>query len=287
MTTTAPVAPASRVIRNGPYSLGEWWRIYAVKFRVSMAIQLQYRAALGIWLIGALLEPIIYLAVWSTVARAQGGEVNGLTPGDFAAYFIAGMVVNQLVFSWIFWEFDYYVREGVLASRLLRPLHPIHIDIVDNITYKILTLIVIIPVTLLLIWFFEPRWNPQLWSLLGFMPAIIGAFLSRFIFEYTLAMAAFWTTRTSALNQLYYVIVLFFSGRLAPLSLFPEPVQTVANFLPFRWSLAFPIELVIGQLTPREFWIGMGAQLAWFLIGLALLSVVWKAGVRRFASVGG
>lgn len=288
MTPQLPAAPpATPAMRSGPYSPTEWLRIYTATFRVRMAIQLQYRASLGIWLLSAILEPVIYMTVWSTVAEAQGGQVNGLTAGDFAAYFIAGMVVNQLVFSWIFWEYEYYVREGTLASRLLRPIHPIHTDIADNITYKLLTLLVIVPLTLLLVWLFEPTWNPQLWSLLGFVPAIIGAFLMRFMFEYTLAMAAFWSTRVSAFNQLYYVIVLFFSGRLAPLSLFPEPVQKVANFLPFRWSLAFPTELVIGKLTPRDFWIGMAAQLIWFVIGFGLLNVVWRAGVRRFASVGG
>lgn len=286
-TGAAALHAAQPNLRDGPYSLAEWLRIYAVQFRVTMAVDLQYRAQTGIWLLSAMIEPVIYLAVWIAVADSQGGQVNGMSAGDFAAYFIAGIVVNQLVFSWIFWEFEHYIREGVLASRLLRPIHPIHIDIANNVTNKALRLLVVIPATLLLAWFFEPTWHAHWWSLLGFVPAIVGAFLARFMLDYTLASAAFWTTRVTAINQLYILLLLFFSGRLAPLSLFPQPVQTVANFLPFRWSLAFPVELVTGRLTVREFWIGMGAQLTWFLIGLSLLHVVWRAGVRRFASVGG
>jgi ABC-2 type transport system permease protein len=269
------------------YTPREWVSVYAVKFRVAMAIQLHYRAASAVWLIGAILQPVIFVSVWSAVADAQGGSVNGLTAGDFAAYFIVAMIVNQLTFSWIFWEYEYYIREGQLASRLLRPVHPIHTDIADNLTYKAMTMVVLVPTTLLLIWVFNPTWSFQWWSTIAFLPALFGAFLVRFLLEYALAMAAFWTTRVTALNQLYSVIFLFFSGGIAPLQLLPGPIQTMANLLPFRWTLAFPIELLLGQLTPRDFWVGMGAQLAWLLVALALVAIVWRAGVRRFASVGG
>ena len=39
--------------------------------------QIQYRASGMIWMLGGTLEPVIYLVVWSVVARSQGGEVAG------------------------------------------------------------------------------------------------------------------------------------------------------------------------------------------------------------------
>ena len=94
------------------------------QLKTSSAVNLQYRAANLIWLIGAVLEPVIYLAVWDTVAKAQGGSVEGFTTSDFAAYFIALMVVDRLTFTWIMWEYEFMIREGTLARRLMRPLHP-------------------------------------------------------------------------------------------------------------------------------------------------------------------
>src|SRR5262249_31511776 len=53
--------------------------LYAALVRVSIAEQLQYRAANAIWILGAVLEPLVYLVVWSVVARAQGGSVGDYT----------------------------------------------------------------------------------------------------------------------------------------------------------------------------------------------------------------
>ncbi len=268
-------------------TLRSYAALYRVLFRTEIALEIQYRAAVAIWLIGAVLEPLIYLVVWNTVAAAQGGAVEGFTTGDFAAYFIVGMVVNQLTFTWIMWEYDYYIREGVLSSWLLRPVHPIHRDFTENLGYKLVSLVILIPAVLLLTGLFRPTAALAWWSTLAFVPALLLAILLRFALEWVLAMAAFWTTRTHAINQLYFVVFLFFSGRIAPLALFPAAVAAFSLWLPFRWFYAFPIELLLGQLTPREALVGLGIQTLWLAAIAALLVAVWRAGVRRFGAVGG
>ena len=55
--------------------------LYIAQFRTTIAEQLQYRGALFIWLIGLVLEPVIFLAVWTAVAASQGGSVDGFTAG--------------------------------------------------------------------------------------------------------------------------------------------------------------------------------------------------------------
>ena len=47
-------------------------------------------------MIGMVAEPVIYLVVWSTVARQQGGSVGGFTPGEFAAYYIVWTLVRNM-----------------------------------------------------------------------------------------------------------------------------------------------------------------------------------------------
>ena len=59
--------------------------LYRAQFKTTIASQLQYRGALVIWIIGLTLQPVIYLSVWSTVARSQGGSVDGFNASDFAA----------------------------------------------------------------------------------------------------------------------------------------------------------------------------------------------------------
>lgn len=260
--------------------------IYRQALRTSLAAMLQYRVALIIWMIGQVLDPVIYLVVWSTVSVASGGAVGGYTRGDFAAYFLALMVINNITYSWIMHEYEYRVREGTLSAALLRPLHPIHADLADNGASKMVSTPLILLMAVLLGLVFRPTVVLVPWAVAAFVPAVLLAYLLRFLLEWTLALAAFWTTRVSALNQAYYVALLFLSGQVAPLSLFPRAVQSLAAALPFRWMIAFPLELLLGKLTPVQALIGFGVQAIWILAALVVVRFAWRAGVRRYSAVG-
>ena len=269
------------------FNLSYWLHYYWAEIRAALLIQLQYRAAFAIWLLEMIIEPVVYLVVWSTVARARGGEVGGFSPEDFAAYFIVFMLVNHFTYSWTFYVFEERVRTGKLSFRLLRPLHPIHSDLAFNLTYKFLTLIVMLPTGIGLTLAFHPAFKFTAAQMMLAVPAVVLAFGVRFVFEWAYALVAFWTTRIMALNEMYYVILLFLSGQVAPLSLFPEWVQTLSYVLPFRWMVAFPVELLLGHLDRGQIIAGFVAQSAWLVLSFLLLRWLWARGVRRYSAVGG
>ena len=260
--------------------------VYPVLFRTDLSVQFQYRAAMVIWLIGLVIQPVIYLVVWLAVAEARDGQVGGFTAADFAAYYISYMVVNHITFTWFMFEFEYRVRSGSFSPLLLQPLHPIHRDIASNLAYKLLTMLLVIPVAVLLIWFFEPRAEMNQWSIAMSIPSIIMAFFLRFFFEWALALAAFWTTRVAAINQFYFALQLFLAGRMAPLDLTPEWVQQLAYSSPFPWMVAFPVDLILGKLTLDECLEGLLFQFFWTMISLGFMSVVWRRGIRAYSAVG-
>jgi ABC-2 type transport system permease protein len=260
--------------------------LYIQQFRTTVATMFAYRASLLIWMIGQVLEPLIYLIVWSLVSNSSGGSVGGYTTGEFAAYYILLMLVNQFTYTWIMWEYEYRIRQGSLSFALLRPVHPIHSDVADNISSKLITMPMILAAALVLSLIFHPTVSTHPWAVALFFPALLLAFAVRFLLEWTLAQAAFWTTRVSAINQVYYVLMLFLSGQFAPLSLYPAPVQVIAYVLPFRWLISFPLDLFTGRLSVTEAFIGLGAQLAWLIVAYILFRVVWRAGVKVYSAVG-
>jgi ABC-2 type transport system permease protein len=129
--------------------------------------------------------------------------------------------------------------------------------------------------------------EPPGWALAASAPAVLLAFVVRFVNGWTVALAAFWLTRTQAVTQAYLLLLLFLGGQAAPVSLLPDWIQTVAWWSPFRWILAFPAELVLGRLTAAEIWIGLGMQLLWAVVSVLLLGLSWRAAVQRYTAVGG
>ncbi len=70
-------------------------RIYQRLWQVNWAEQWQYRANLLMYLLYWLVSPVVYLAIWTTVAHSQG-TVNGLTAKDFTTYYLTLLVVDTL-----------------------------------------------------------------------------------------------------------------------------------------------------------------------------------------------
>jgi len=260
--------------------------LYIQQFKTTAATMLAYRASLMIWTIGQVLEPLVYLIVWSIVSNNQGGSLGDYTTRQFAAYYLLLMLINQVTYTWVMYEFDYLIREGSLSFALLKPVHPIHSHIADNMSSKLITFPVVLIVAAGLSVVFHPSLSPTPWAIAIFFLALILAFAVRFLLEWTLALMAFWTTRVSAINQIYFVVMLFLSGQFAPLTLLPFPIQVIAYLLPFRWLISFPIELISGRLSPEEAFIGIGAQSAWLVISYLLFRVVWQAGIKNYSAVG-
>lgn len=260
--------------------------IYLAYLKTSLAQMFQYRVGMAIYMIGRIIEPIIYLVVWTTVASSRGGQVGGYTPEAFAAYYIVLMIVNQFTFTWIMHEYEYRVRSGALSAVLLKPIHPIHSDIADNIGYKVLMSVIIFPATLIVGALFRPAFVFQLDLFLFFLISLLLAYLLRFFIEWTVALVSFWTTRNEAFNQIYFLIGLFLTGRIAPLSLLPEWLRQTGDALPFQWMVAFPVELLLGRLSGPEITHGLTMQIAWVGFGLVLHRVVWWRGIRKYSAVG-
>ena len=260
--------------------------LYPAFLRIAVLAQIQYRASGVIWMIGSIIEPVIFLVVWSRVARARGGEVGGYAENEFAAYYIVLMLVNHVTFTWIMHVFQSRIQFGQLSFQLMRPVHPIHEDLSDNVAYKIVQLTVMLPAVIILILIFQPKFNFEMWSLLLAVPAIILALAVRFTLEWTLALVAFWTTRVNAINQSYFAIIMFFSGRVAPMALLPVTIQSIASALPFYYMIAFPGGLLLGKLTPAQALTNIVIQLGWLAFALMLLVSLWKVAVKQYSAVG-
>ena len=266
-------------------SLAHLAQFYRARFGMSVAVNVAYRGAVTIWIFVTLIQPLVFIVVWRTVAGS--GETGGYTANQFVAYFLVMMVVDHLTFVWVMWEFEWRIRTGAFSPLLMRPIHPIHSDVCENLAYKMLGLIGVLPAAVLIGVLFDADLSGVSGSAVPpFVLALVLAMVLRFAIEWSLALAAFWLTKVTAINSLFFALTTFFGGIFAPLAVLPGWMQTVAFWTPFPWSLAFPVEVLLGRRTGSDIWVGYAAQLGWIALALGGLALLWRRATRRYSAVG-
>ncbi|MFQ4143357.1 ABC transporter permease [Chlorogloeopsis sp. ULAP02] len=253
------------------------WTLLSVYY----AYMVEYRAELILWVLSGSL-PIILMGVWTQAA--QGGNF-GLTPVDFARYFLAVFLVRQLTVVWAIWDVEKEVIEGKLSNRLLQPLDPVWHHVASHLGERGAR----IPFTFLLIGLFfllypQAFWLPSLGEICLFLLAGVLAFILRFVIQYTFALFAFWTERASAIENFWFLFYLFLSGMIAPLDVFPESVRTVVLFTPFPYLIDFPASILVG--LPVNMTRGFLATLGWILLFLVLNRWLWRQGLKQYSGMG-
>lgn len=246
--------------------------------------QAQYRASVFFSVLGFLIEPIVYLVVWSTVAGS--GEIGGYTADDFVAYYIVWTLVRNMNLALTPYAWDWFIQRGRLSERLIEPASFYHRQLARFVGMKFVWILAWLPIAGFLVLVFRPSLSPSLVEVAAFGIAIWGGYFVRAAILYGLGLITFWTTRASALFETVVAAELIMSGRLVPLSVMPGWVESIGNWLPFKWTFQFPIEVFIGRLSTTEILWGLAAQAAWFAGLTLVIGVVWKRGLRRYTAVG-
>jgi len=253
--------------------------------RVGFADGVAYRAELLVWILSTTM-PFIMLVLWSAVAR--DAPVGRFDQRAFGAYFLASFLVRQLSGSWVAWEMNYEVRRGTLVLRLLRPIPAVLAYAVESAAVLPLRVLACLPVVGLALAFVGtqplPR-DPALWAL--WLLALAGSWAITFLAGFAIGCLAFYVESSIKVMNVWLALFYVFSGYIVPVELFPPGLRAVVEWLPFRYQLGLPVELMTGAHDLSAALPLIGRQwLQVALIGLASVAL-WRGGVRRFAAYGG
>lgn len=258
--------------------------------RVGFSEAVAYRAEMLVWVLATTM-PFISLVLWQAVAEA-GAVVShtgrAWTGPDFTAYFLTVFIVRQLVSSWAAWEMNWEVRQGTLSMRLLRPVHPIVAYGAQNVAALPMRLIVAVPVAAYLLLTGAAKAlpaDPALWGL--FLVSMLGGWLITFLANISIGALSLWMDSSVKVMDVYLAAFFVFSGYLFPLELFPDGVRQVAGWLPFRYQIGLPVELLTGARGVGDAAQMVLRQWAWVAALLGLALTLWNRGLRRFQAYGG
>ena len=118
------------------------------------------------------------------------------------------------------------------------------------------------------------------------LPSLLCAHLLFYIMGLIPQMIAFWADNVWSLSVMMRMVTMLLGGGALPLSLFPESLQTLLSWMPFRYLFEFPTLVLLGKVGLEEWITGLAVCLAWCVVFLLLTIPVWRRGTLRYTGVG-
>jgi viologen exporter family transport system permease protein len=259
-------------------------RAYPTLLKVGFAGAVAYRAEMLVWML-TMTMPLVSLALWSAVAETA--PVGRFGQREFVAYFLATLVVRQLTGSWVVWELIQEIKSGALASRLLKPIHPLLVYSAENIAAIPMRALLAVPLMIIGIASGGGRLPHDALEVGALFLSILGAWLITFFAMALMGSLSFFMESSYSIFEIWLASFMLLSGYLLPLELFPGWVRAATYALPFRYMLSFPVEILLGLAGPVDIARGLAVQFTYCVVSALLALAVWRAGVRRFGAFGG
>lgn len=268
-------------------SMASLWRKFCALFVVYVQEGIAYRASGIIWILTDVATAITMPLVWIAATRAQGGDIQGFGANDFVLYYLCMLMVSSFVTSHLMWEISSEIREGFFSTHLLRPVNYLMFSIARNLPWRLVRTVLFLPWYLLFLVLYRHymegatvhmSWEFWVALLLGHMVSVL--------FVSAMALIALYTQEAQSIFELYYVPMLFLSGQMFPIALFPDWARHIALLFPFYYTTGVPTEILVGKLSGVDALQAIGGQLVWIALSLVMFKILWTRGLRQYNGVG-
>ena len=247
---------------------------------------LYYRFDLLLYVFNFIVEITIYVFIWMAIYSNNTLNLN-MSIQQITTYYILVVSLNPIIFWGINEEIGHAIREGEILRELLNPISYFSYyfgmkigELIESVIVGAITFIVCI----LLFGVMLPQ---SILNLLFFIIVVLlGVFLVYF-FEIILGMTAFYTNSIWGIEMFKRSILSIFSGVIAPITLFPDFLQKIANILPFKDCIYTPINIYFGQLTSTDIFYVIIKQCVWILIFYIIAKIFFNKAIKNITINGG
>jgi ABC-2 type transport system permease protein len=259
---------------------------YVAIMRVSIANNLAY--VMEVFFRALLLVVLVYILgqLWKTTFSAQGVTVlRGFSISDMVWYLVIAETI-ALSLPQLTRRIDQEVRSGQLAYLLGRPCNYVFYNFAQYLGERLVRLSIngSVGAILALIFVGLPHftWMGVLaWPLVTFFALCID-----FVAYFSIGLLAFWTEETSSFALIFNRLTLVLGGVLAPLTILPEPLRSIARALPFSAILYGPAQTLI-HFEMYQFVLLLLQQMITLVAGGLILLAVYLVAIRRVNINGG
>lgn len=261
--------------------MAKYLKLVAMSFRENTV----YRSKVILYIIGGLVQVLMYYYIWNAVFDNGGDSIGGYSRREFITYIIVSFSLSGVMPASVASALSKDVRNGDLVSLMVKPISIDYYYLFYNIGDAVITGI-FMGVPLFAAGY---KWlgimAPH--CALAFAASVALGFVVVFYLNFIIGQLSFFTTSVVGIVIAYQSVSMFLSGSVFPLSLLPGGVRAVTELLPFKAGFSIPLNIYLGRLSGPEALRGLAFQAAWILVLKWLSDKMYKIGFEKNSALGG
>ena len=245
-----------------------------------------YKSNFYLFTLNRLVEVVVYIFVWQAIYM-QTGNAGGFTIEQMITYYILVVSLSSVALWGINEDIAHAIRNGKINKELLSPISYFKYYFGIFLGEMAFGVVVSIATFILCSIFWEVALPTSMTNFVLFLLVILLTLPISFFIQMIIGTVGFYTNSIWGMQILRKSTISIFSGLIAPLTLFPEWFQKIANILPFKEFIYTPINIYLGKLTLNEVGFIMIKLVIWIAILYLITKIFFNHAVKKITINGG
>ena len=251
--------------------------------------QITYRVEYFVGLINGFLYVFVFTSLWNAIfsmSNLNSSESN-FTKSTIISYAVFAMVI-KISFTMDDQITTRKIRTGSLVTDLIKPINYFYLTLSECIGQTIFHFLARgVPILVLSLLMFNITLPKDFANyILLLISGILGYFIL-FMINYLIGLLSFWFLETFSFQLMKYALYALFSGGIIPVDFFPTKMQTIINFLPFKYILYIPTSIFLGRFSHDRICIAIICQFGWVIFLFAVSKITWNKAIKKLVIQGG
>jgi ABC-2 type transport system permease protein len=259
---------------------------YLAIMRMSMSNQFAYIGESLVRSIFLVLIIYVFVQLWTLTYGVLGRErIGEYSLAQMIWYFAFAEAILMSV-PLLRRKVDEEVKSGELAYRLAKPYSYIFYLAADYFGEWLARFVLNLAIGSALAFILIGPIPFSLWGIASAFVVLAGAVVLDFLGAASIGLLAFWIEDTAPLSLIYRRLVMLLGGMMIPLDVFPEPLSSIAQSLPFAYMVYGPARQWV---SPSEafFWELLPKLAISLAVGVGIVFLLFRAGQRNVTVNGG
>lgn len=247
---------------------------------------LVYRTSMLLWRLRQFLTSLMALTLWSVIFQGQS-EVFAYSGDQMLQYVFMTAVVQGLILATLLHGLASDIYNGSITVLLIKPInlfgYLFSIDMADKLKNVGLAVVELS----LLAWLFQPSWlTPEWWQLALAGASLIMGIGLYFVILLLFGSLGFWSPDTWGPRFLFATILEIAAGKLYPLDILPQWLQTAMALTPFPYVSYVQVQMLLGRWSLWQCWQATLGVAFWLVLLSIVTAIVWRRGAKEYSAAG-